>query len=594
LSSTSSAEQPHQKLSATEILASRYRHLFILPSTGLLALYGAAASLLLVLLSKGTQDLFSFIPAFATFILSSLAVSSALLMADRKTIANFRRLQAVLLSGAILWVVCMACGAAYAWLANSTYALTNATLFGALAATGFEFLIINGAFSRSVPLSACLAALYPLSTLLIIRLPELSSHFDLVAASSGVLAAAVIGAFTVLLKRRKTSMGHDAMTLFRAFLKTWVASDPKELEGIISDHSVAGSATTKVLRFTAQAGDIFIVLPGVHPGPFHPVGSYDLPGMITRAFKGLGPVMTLHRPGGHERNLATSADTLNFAESLRDFSSKIGAKEDIAIRGPIHAQVGKAQVSASALSGDLLMTISFAPYGSDDLSIEVEASLGAMAASSGLDASIVDAHNSIDHDQESPDLADPGWKRLLDQTSGAQAKRFRVAYSHSNDIGFAGRGDLTENGIGLLMLESGGTKSVLVLADANNSVPGVRAKVAKELDGSGYSLIEFCTSDSHNLAARGLTVERGYRALGEETPIDAIAKLVVEMAKVAEARLSSASYGSGVLESQVKVFGSGSLEEFAKLTQSSSKFSGGYFKFAGVSVVLLLVLALAL
>ena len=46
-----------------------------------------------------------------------------------------------------------------------------------------------------------------------------------------------------------------------------------------------------------------------------------------------------------------------------------------------------------------------------------------------------------------------------------------MAYSHSSEVGFTAKGDLTENGMGLFMVRRQGTKGALILADANNSVP---------------------------------------------------------------------------------------------------------------------------
>jgi putative membrane protein len=242
----------------------------------------------------------------------------------------------------------------------------------------------------------------------------------------------------------------------------------------------------------------------------------------------------------------------------------------------------------------MILTVSFAPRGSDDLNAEVEAELSGPASAVGFEAMVVDAHNSLEDHQESVDLADPGWRQLFERMKLAEATPFRVGYAHSGEFGFGAREDLTENGIGLIMLETPHGKSVLVLADANNAVPSLRAETAKALSLLGYELMEFCTSDSHNLAARGLTVSRGYRALGEASPIESLVKLVTDIAKLAETRLSQSSYGSGRLMSTVRVFGAKALEEFAVITQSSSELARVYFRFAMVSFAVLFIFSLVL
>jgi putative membrane protein len=559
-----------------------------------LLLYSGVVSLLLSLASRGTAGIISFVPALVVFVLSVSAISSALFLLDKKTLASFRRTDAVLVAGGILWLFCAGCGILYSRLTESAYAMNNAILFGAFLCAGLEFLVINGTFTQRAPIALGLAVIHPASTLAILRYSELSSRLDMSALLLGVSAFLIFAVFTYLLKTKKTSLGFSALSLFQAFMKTWANGDAADLEAIVSAHSEDADVTTKVLRFHTMAGDTFVVLPGVHPGPFHPVGSYDLPGVISRAFKGLGPVMTLHRPGGHERNLATSAETARYAGEAGEFARGIQTSQEALARGPSHAKIGKTNVSSTAFSKDLLLTLSFAPLGSDDLSTEVESALSGPASAAGFEASIVDAHNSIDDRQESPDTGDPGWIRLLDGMKSEKASPFKVGYAHSSEVGFAAQGDLTENGIGLLMLETDLGKAALVLADANNAVPTLREQTARALESLGYGLIELCTSDTHNLAARGLTVSRGYKALGESTPPGTISNAVGEIAKLADGRLAPSAYGSGQLTSRVKVFGTRALEEFAGVTQASSRLGRAYLRFAITSSAVLLLLSLAL
>ncbi|MDG6902119.1 MAG: DUF2070 family protein [Nitrososphaerota archaeon] len=594
MSSTSSTEQDPKPRSATEILASRYRHLFVLPSYPALLVYGGVASLVLSVISRGAAGIATFLSAFVVLVLSAAAISSALQVTDKSTIATFRRAQALLLAADLLWLLVAAVGAVYAFSSGSQYAVTNSILFGGFICSGFEFLVIQGAFHRNAPLALGLSSIHPVATLLIVRLPELADHIDPAALASGAMAFALVAAFPILLRRRRTSLGHDALSLFQAFMKTWAGGNSDELEMIISDHAEEVEVTTKVLRFGTKEGEIFLVLPGVHPGPFHPVGSYDLPGAISRAFKDMGPAMTLHRPGGHERNLATRAETSKYVEGVSQFARSIPMAGGVALRGPLSRKVGNASVSAAAFDNDLMVTVSFAPLGSDDIDTSMEAELAGPASEAGFDLSIVDAHNSIDPRMQSPVTDDPGWKRLFEAARSAERTGFSVAYSHSGEVGFSGRRDLTENGLALLMLQGRNAKWALVLADANNSVPDLRRLVREALAESGYELIEFCTSDSHNLAARGLTAERGYEALGEATRPESIAELVAKLAKLSESRLAPAKYGSASSRAKVRVFGVNALEEFAAITQASSRLARTYFRVAGIATALLLAASLLL
>jgi len=592
-STPSSAEGP-PKRSATEALASRYRHLFVLPSTPTLLLYSATASAALAFMSEGTSGALVFVLGFFVLASAAAGVSSALALADSGTIADFRRTCAVLLAGDVLWALFVGCGAAIGWLAGLPGALGNAFLFGAFVAAGFEFLVYDGVFTGRPWLAVALAAVHPAASFLVFRASEVATPADLAALLFGALAFAALAGFTLLLGRRKTSGGHDVLGLFRAFMKAWAAGDAADLEAAVADHSKEAKVTTKVLRLRTESDDLFLVLPGVHPGPFHPVGSYDLPGVVSRAFAGRGTALTLHRPGGHERNLATHQETERYAAEIRDFALTIVPSAGATMRGPLHAKVGTANAGATAFSKDLLLTVSFAPLGSDDLEGGAEAELAGQAAAEGFDVSVVDAHNSLVDIQERLDSSDPGWRELFERMKLEGGTQFRVGWAGSAELGFGPREDLTENGVGLVMFETSKGRSVLVLADANNAVPALRAEAAKALGSMGIDMIEFCTSDSHNLAAVGMTVSRGYKGLGEATPVEDLVNLVCELARLAEKRLSLAAYGSGLLASSVRVFGNEALEEFASVTQSTSQAAKAYFRAAAASVAVLFILSVVL
>ncbi len=550
-------------------------------------------SLALSLAARGGSWQVPFLASSGVALLSALAVSSALQIADEGTIVTFRRVTAVVMASQLLWLILVAVGLGASAVAGSGTPLANAVIFGAFACAGLEFLIINGAFTGNVAISAALAAIHPAATFVTIVLPETPGQAA-VAGGAGAAALAVMVAFTLLLARKKTSHGHSAVSLFQAFMKTWAGQAPADLEAIISDHAEPAEVTTKVMRFQKSDGDVFIVLPGVHPGPFYPVGSYNLPGVLSKEFSGAGPVLTLHRPGGHERNLATSGQTKDYVSQVGLFAKGVEAALPGTVRGPLHARVGKASASACAFGDDLIVTISFAPIGSDDLEPRVEEALASAATASGFSANVVDAHNSIGLERESPDTSDPGWRHLFEATREAEARPLRIAYANSREVGFAAGKDITENGIGLLLIEAGGTKSALILADSNNAAPNLRDESAKALESAGYRLVELCTSDSHDLAAKGITVTRGYHALGEDTPEASIAALFVDLCKLAETRLAECRYGSGELTSPVRVLGSKALDEFASITQASSGFAKRYFRGALATIVALFAISLIL
>ena len=377
--------------SPTEALAARYRHLFVLPSTATLLALNAVASLVLSAAAVGGSP-----PA----VLAAVTVLAALLVPlviargsralDHHTVATFRRSLAATLMGTLLWLLCCGVGLAWTSATGDPLVLGNSFVFGAFLCGGLEALVVGGAFLEQAPASVLLGSLQPAVTLVAFLIAG-GIGYSAYAALPGAAAFALPIIFTMSLRRKKTSRGYDAVKLFQAFMKTWANKDASELESIIASHAEKAQVTSKVLRFHGAGGDLFLVLPGVHPGPFYPVGSYNLPGLISEAFAGAGQVLTLHRPGGHERNLATNGDARAYAQELKEFAAALGSPEPATIRGPTTATIGKATATLSGFAKSLLLTVSFAPYGSADLELAFEKRLSALASgvryySGGVDA----------------------------------------------------------------------------------------------------------------------------------------------------------------------------------------------------------------
>ncbi len=581
-------------MSPTEALAARYRHLFVLPSKITLLVLNAVGSVVLsAVAARGPPPLALAAVSLVAALLVPFVIAGTARVIDQATIATFRRSLAATFAGTTLWLLCGGVGLAYA-LSGGGVAFGNSLIFGAFLCGGFETLVVGGAFVEQMPVSVLLGAMQPAMTAAAILLLS-GVGYSAYAVVPGVVAFTLVALFTVSLKRKKTSRGYNAVKLFQAFMKTWTNKDASELESIIASHAEKAEVASKVLRFQGPKGDLFLVLPGIHPGPFYPVGSYNMPGLISRAFEGAGAVLALHRPGGHEMNLATNADAKEYAQKLRDFAVALNpGKAPAKIRGPTAAKVGKATATLSGFMESLFLTVSFAPYGSDDLEPDFERQLAAVASDEGFDASIVDAHNSIDDDRETSDPNDPQWRKLIQDVKRLGPSEFRVGYAHSQEKEFPSASDITANGIGLAVLEAQKTKWVLALADANNAVPGLRSAVSAALESSGYKLLEFCTSDSHDLAARGLTVNRGYKALGEATPVGAIVSSTVRLAKLAESRLSECGFAAGAMTSEVNIFGATALDEFAGITRESSAFAKNFARFGVLGLAVLLMLSLVL
>ncbi|MDA4128465.1 MAG: DUF2070 family protein [Thaumarchaeota archaeon] len=583
--------------SSAEELARRYRHLFTLPSLPVLSLYVILSGALLVIAADDAQAqpiliLYTIAASFISAFLLRLAAKSV----DSSSIASLRRVLAVVLAANTIWILSSAFGLGYSLAIGNPGTFVAGVSYGAFLASGFELIIMNGAFIRETAVSIASATIHPIIVMTgFFFLSGFNYTPQPKVLGLGTLTILISLCLVIGLNRIKTERGDRSITIFQAFLKTWVAEHPEDLENTLDSYTQEANITTRVMKFAGPTGAFYLVLPGIHPGPFYPVGSYNLPGLLFRRFKQNNAVaLTLHRPGGHERNLATQSATGRYVDLVATFAASVEANHTPSeMRGPVIHKIKNTTACSVGFGDYLLLILTSSPRGTDDIDLNVEEKLSSLAKEAGFDVSVVDAHNSINNQREQIRVTDEvAWRNIFSQIRVEREEEFRTGFAHSSEIEFDHQEDVSDAGIGVLLFAVKSSKWVLVMADSNNAATGVRESLSNELTQAGFKLMDLCTSDTHNLAARGLTIDRGYYALGERTQISTIADTAVKLAKIAETRLSQNKYGVSDLTSTMPVLGAEAISEFASITLRSSAFAKRYLKFALPTLALLTALAI--
>jgi predicted neutral ceramidase superfamily lipid hydrolase len=152
--------------------------------------------------------------------------------------------------------------------------------------------------------------------------------------------------------------------------------------------------------------------------------------------------------------------------------------------------------------------------------------------------------------------------------------------------------DVSEGGICVTLFAIDDAKSVLVSADSNNAVSGLRERIAEELERMGVGFIELCTSDTHNFAARNRT-NRGYFALGEGSGgIDKVIDVVKKLVDTAESKVAPCDLTVARFETETPLIGTESLNDFAGLTKNAISLARAYAKALIPAIVLLAAITL--
>jgi putative membrane protein len=568
----------------------------VLPSFSTLSVLLAISNILLLapLVALDRLPVAVALGIFIVILVTSGVITYVIRALDQDSIVSLRRIFGLTLTSNLLWTIPLAVGSAFSWIQHNRQPGLNEFVVGTFLAWSFELLVINGAFISSTARSLCIAAVQPALTLL------LASAF-IIRLNSSVIYAAVLGfvilgittAFLLKFKTFKTKgVGINSLQTFQSFLKSWVSQKPADLERYFTMYSHDEPVATSIVLATA-AERVALVLPGVHPGPFFPVGSYNVSELIFHELRknGITP-MVLHGVGGHERNLPTNELAKRYATAIASVVSSPGAGRRVErMRGPSRLQLGPTCVTTLGFGNQVIAFLSNAPYNTDDLEPGIIDKAVSSAKELGVELMLVDAHNSIGGENcEQPNV---DWKRVFSDIRGSPEEEFEVGMAHSSELQFEHGSDISDGGITALVFRKQESVHALISSDSNNAVLGLRQTIIDELKKESVDLIELCTSDTHNSAARSLT-SRGYHALGEDTSRDTLVATIKRLEKLAEGRLSRGEVTTITSELTLPLIGDKSIADFATLTKETLSFTKAYASAALASGLVICSLALFL
>lgn len=546
------------------------------------------------LVALDTLPLLAALGIFVGIFATSGIVTYLIKAMDPDSVVSLRRMLSLTLASNVLWAIPLVIGSAFSWVQRNHQLGLNEFLVGTFLAWSFELLVINGAFIFSTGKSLCIAAVQPAVTLLLASI--FITKFNSSAIYATVLGLIILGITTTFLLKFKTfktkGVGINSLQTFQSFLKSWVSQKPADLESYFTLYSHDEPVATEIVLMTG-AQQVALVLPGVHPGPFFPVGSYNVSELIFSELRKSGITsMVLHGVGGHERNLPTNDLAKQYATAVARAATSPGAGQTVEMmRGPSRLQLGPTQLTTLAFGSQVMAFVSNAPYNTDDLEPSKVDEAVSSSREKGVQLMLVDAHNSIGGENcEPPNI---NWKEVFSDIESSPEEEFEFGMAHSSELQFEHGSDISDGGITALVFRKHKSIQALISSDSNNAVVGLRQMVINELKKEDVELIELCTSDTHNSAARQLT-NRGYHALAEDTDPDTLIATIKRLEKLAEGRLSRGKVTVVSSQLTLPLIGDKSIDDFATLTKETLSFTKAYATAALASVLLICSLALFL
>ena len=474
------------------------------------------------------------------------------------------------LFGNMLWTVTILMGLLASFVLQKDVQLFFIT-FGMILFASFRIGIYTTTLGASLKKAWAICFIQPLAMFFVLIphdmwLPILS---DPIGLGYGITFLIIASAWSFVTDRA----GRPGMESTHRTIQAYLASqgnDFADAEELMEQRSSETKVTTAQIRLSPSNGgsEFTMVLPEIHPGPFHPVGGSNIPYLIYKKFE--SSAMVMHSISDHALNLPSRNEVENYLESLE--TSKV-KDEGIQCTEPVVVQINKARVTGLLFGNNPLLFLSLSPHGMEDIPSYVKTEITQYAKNRNYSRTLlVDCHNAMGEEIEKTDGEDmlKAAKSCLDSLITKDSFPIEFGHANSDDMDVWTE-DLGMGGLGIICLKINEKKYFLGWADANNMENGVREKIIDNFSKKEYQLLEICTSDTHYSPVKARN-RNGYYQLGLITSADKLSKWFLEIAKKSETT-TDAKFEILENETKVKVMGTGIYEDYSKALDNSLKIT---------------------
>ncbi|MFB5635491.1 MAG: DUF2070 family protein [Nitrosopumilus sp.] len=447
--------------------------------------------------------------------------------------------------------------------------------FGILLFASFRIGIYTTTLGASLKKAWTICLIQPLAMYFVL-IPQdmwISILSEPIGLGYGISFMVIASVWSVLTDRA----GRPGMESTHKTIQAYLASqgnDFADAEELMEQRSSETKVSTSQIKFSTHDGqkEFRMVLPGIHPGPYHPVGGSNIPYLI---YKNLSSsAMIMHSISDHALNLPSRNEVEKYLKNLEKSKVK---EEGMKCTEPVTVQINKARVTGLLFENNPLLFLSLSPHGMEDLPSYIMTEIVQYAKNRNYTRTmIVDCHNAMGEEISKEDGEDmlKAAKSCLDSLITKDSFPIEFGYANTDEMDVWTE-DLGMGGLGIICLKLNEKKYFLGWADSNNMENGVREKIIDIFAKKDYQLLEICTSDTHYAPVKARN-RNGYYQLGLITSADKLAKWFFEIAKKAEQNTGKAKFEILENETNVKVMGQGIYEDYSKALDNSLKITKGF------------------
>lgn len=438
---------------------------------------------------------------------------------------------------------------------------------GMLIFTSFRIGILTTTLGLSMRKAWAICFVQPVAMYLVMIPQEFwaSSLLNPLVLAIGAAFLTISSVWSYLTDRAGRPGVKSTHELIQAYLASRSKGNFNEVESIIESKSKPSNVLTSQIRFQSNNNDFRMVLPEVHPGPYHPIGGSNI---TYRIYKTLNSsAMVMHSVSDHALNLPSQTAVESY---LTTFSNNSILKKGTMCTEPVTVQINKSRVTGILFDKTAILFLSLSPHGMEDVPSYIKKEIEQFANNRNFERIlVVDCHNAMGEEINESDSQDmlKAAKATLETLVTKQSYQLEFGYANSDTMHIS-TPDLGPGGLGVLCLKINNSKYFLGWSDSNNMENGVREEVVNHFAKNGLVLLELCTSDTHysSTVVRNRT---GYYPFGKITTQEEIAGWYLTIAKQAEQKLEPTSFEILEHKAEVNVMGSTILEDFSKALDRS-------------------------
>lgn len=475
------------------------------------------------------------------------------------------------LFGTATWLVAISGGIAASAILGQSEAQSQYFVVGMFIFASFRIGIFTSVLGTGIKKAWIMCMVSPLAMFLaLIPMDMWGILVQPVSLMFGAMFLITGTVWSILTDRAGRPILESTHGLIQAYLLS-IRRDNSEIEALLEKNSDLHDISTTQIRLHSgdEKTNVRLVLPGVHPGPYHPIGGSNIPYLIYRRLD--SSAMVMHSISNHTLNLPSQVQVNRYLDSL-DSSTVEGTGSSCT--EPVIVQVNRARVIGVMFERNALLVLSLSPHGMEDLPTRVKTAIDEHSHKLGVERTLViDSHNAMGAEISSDDENDmlSAARSCLDTLHTKTLYTIDVGYANSAGMDVM-TPDLGMGGLGILCLKINGKSYFLGWADSNNMENGMREHIVEKFASTNRTLLDICTSDTH-FSRTKVRTKNGYYQFGVVTDSDKVASWYLDIAQRAEESASRASFEVLVNKVKLKIMGEKIFEDYSGALYRALRFT---------------------